>query len=195
MTPAPSGRRRRAGGQGLTEFAIVLPVCLMVLLGILEFGIAFTHHLSLEYATREGARMGAALAHGSKTFDCKTVDDQVVAAVQRVLTSSGAQVDINQVSEIRIYQADGAGAQEGPVNVWKLGAGPKVDGTPLLFKYSSGNWDACSRKNDGFEKTDSIGISLIYNYRYVTPLGSLLGLVGTPVMTMSDRTVMALNPG
>jgi hypothetical protein len=179
----------------MAEFAIVLPVFLLVLLGILEFGFAFSHHLTLEYATREGARMGAALAKGSTAFDCENVDEQVVAAVQRVLTASGSQVDMKQVGELRIYKADGNGKEHGPANIWTPGTGPKVDGAPLLFKYSTGNWDACSRKNAGFGQTDSIGISLVYNYRYVTPLGSLLGLVGTPVLMMSDQTVMALNPG
>lgn len=178
----------------MVEFAIVLPVFLLVLMGVLEFGFAFSHHMTMEYATREGARMGAALANGSTAFNCKVVDEQVVAAVQRVLTASGSQIDLNQVGELRIYQADGNGEEQGSANVWTPGKGPKVDGAPLLFKYSTGNWDACSRNNAGFGQTDSIGISLVYDYRYVTPLGSLLGLVGTPVLTMGDRTVMALNP-
>ena len=99
-----------------------------------------------------------------------------------------------QVGEIRIYKAGLDGKEQGFVNVWTLGSGPKVDGVGLLFKQSSGNWDACSRKNEGFGSTDSIGISLGYGYRYVTPLGNLLGLAGNPVLPMNDRTVMALNP-
>jgi len=51
-----------------------------------------------------------------------------VAAVQRVLTASGSQIDLNQVTEIRIYKADAAGEEQGLVNVWTLGNGPMVDG-------------------------------------------------------------------
>ena len=40
----------------------------------------------------------------------------------------------------------------------------------------------------------SIGVSLAYDYAYVTPLGMLMGLGGSPTMHMTDRTVMALNP-
>jgi len=187
-------RSRRHGGQALVEFALVLPVFLLIVLGIAEFGFAFAHHITMEYATREGARMGAGLANGSATFDCKDVDDQVVAAVQRVLTASGSQFDISKVGEIRIYKADANGQEAGFANVWKPGKGPKVDGAHLLFKYSSGNWDPCSRSNAGLGLTDSIGVSLVYDYRYLTPLGSLTGLIGTPVLPMADRTVMALNP-
>ena len=187
-------RPPRHRGQALVEFALVIPVFLLILLGIAEFGFAFAHHITMEYATREGARMGAGLANGSATFDCKDVDDQVVAAVQRVLTASGSQLDISQVGEIRIYKADANGQEAGLANVWKPGNGPKVDGAHLLFKYSSGNWDPCTRSNAGLGLTDSIGVSLVYDYRYLTPLGSLTGLIGTPVLSMADRTVMALNP-
>ncbi len=189
------GRALRRRGQAMVEFALVLPVLLLLLLTVLEFGFAFSHHITMEYATREGARMGAGLANGSVSFACKDVDDQVVAAVQRVLTASGSQIDLNQVGEIRIYKAGPNGEETGFVNVWNLGSGPKVDGVKLQFKQSSGNWDACTRDNEGFGSTDSIGISLEYQYRYITPLGILLGLTGNASLPMSDRTVMALNPG
>jgi hypothetical protein len=178
----------------MVEFALVLPALLLLLMTILEFGFAFSHHITMEYATREGARMGAALANGSVAFNCNEVDNQVVAAVQRVLTASGSQIDINQIGEIRIYKAGLDGNEQGFVNVWTLGSGPVVDGANLLFKQSSGNWDACTRSNEGFGSIDSIGISLGYRYRYVTPLGNLLGLTGNPVLPMTDKTVMALNP-
>ena len=43
---------------------MVITVLMLLLLGMLEFGFLFDHHLTLEYATREGARVGAALANG-----------------------------------------------------------------------------------------------------------------------------------
>ena len=188
--------RHQAGaeGQSLVEYALILPVFLLILLGIVEFGLAFSHHMTLEYATREGARTGAALANGSTAFDCSKVDDEVVAAVQRVLTQNGSQVDLSHVTGIRIYDADANGDEQGLVDVWKQGNGPTVDGVPLKFVLASGNWDACSRRNAGFGQTDSIGVGLTYDYQLVTTLGSALGLAGASSLQMSDRTVMALNP-
>ena len=184
----------RARGQALVEYAILLPVFLLVLLGILEFGLAFSHHMTMEYATREGARTGAALANGSDAFDCSVVDDEVVASVQRVLTQNGSQIDLKHVNEIRIYDADANGDEHGLVDVWKQGKGPTVDGVALKFVLDTGNWDACARRNAGFGDTDSIGVALTYDYQFVTPLGSMLGMAGTSGLAMSDRTVMALNP-
>ncbi len=61
---------RGARGQGLVEFAMLVPIFMLLLLGMLEFGFAFDQNLTLEYATREGARVGSALANGGGTLGC-----------------------------------------------------------------------------------------------------------------------------
>jgi hypothetical protein len=78
------------------------------------------------------------------------------------------------------------------MNTWVLGTGPTVDGVPLKFKSSTVNWNACTRDNGG--SPDSLGVSLVYSYKLISPLGIFLGMTGTPTFSMTDRTVMALNP-
>ena len=46
-------------GQSLVEFALVLPVLMMILLGIIEFGWLFNAQITLTSAAREGARVYA----------------------------------------------------------------------------------------------------------------------------------------
>ncbi|MDQ2965915.1 MAG: pilus assembly protein [Chloroflexota bacterium] len=192
------GRRASGRGQSLVEFALMLPLMLMILFGMMEFGFVFSHHLTLEYATREGARLGAALGAGNADAPCsgttpEPVDWQIIAAVQRVITSPGSQVPPARVSEIRIYKATATGAETaGVVNVWVPGAGPTVDGVRLQFTPSTTAWSACGRNSGA--SPDSLGISLVYSYRYVTPLGTLMGIMGPATITISDRTIMALNP-
>jgi Flp pilus assembly protein TadG len=187
-------RRERSRGQGLVEFAVSVPVFVMLLFGMLEFGFAFSHNLTLEYSTREGARVGAALGPGTINVPCAQVDDQIVAAVQRVLTSPGSPIDISRVSSVRIYKANASGGQVGSstTNTWIPGAGPTVDGVALIFKSQTVNWSACTRNNGG--NPDSIGVSVVYSYKLISPLGVFLGMAGTPAFQMSDKTVMALNP-
>ena len=48
--------RRRHEGQALTEFALVAPLLLTFLLGIIQFGFVFGSHIGLTNATREIAR-------------------------------------------------------------------------------------------------------------------------------------------
>lgn len=195
--PASRRDRTRSRGQSLVELAIAVPIVMLLLLGMLEFGFAFSHHLTLEYATREGARTGAALANGTTEVACtgtSNVDAYIIAAVQRVLTSPGAGVPVGRVSQIRIYKATATGGEAGPVNVWVPGTGPTVDGSALLFNRSGPTgWDPCGRNNTAVN-TDSVGVSLVYGYQYITPLGNIMGMVTPTTLTISDRTVMALNP-
>ena len=180
----PVIRRRSPGpprvARPWSSSRIVLPVFLLILLGILEFGFAFSHHITMEYATREGARMGAGLANGSVTFDCKDVDDQVVAAVQRVLTASGSQIDISQVGEIRIYKADANGAGNRVGQRLEARQGPQGGRRQPAVQAAVRQLGRVHPQQRRSGTTDSIGVSLAYDYRYITPLGSLIGLVGTP---------------
>ena len=225
MRALAAGRRPRwpataARGQGVVEFAIILPAILVLLLGVLEFGFAFDHHLTLEYATREGARTGAALANGGNPPGCGVgqspdrsfVDPMIVAAVERVLTSPGSPVAVDQVSRITIYRADAGGNATGDVNAWDYapGAGPAVGGTRLDFAPASPGlgdtigWRSCGRDNTWDRRTspwtppDSLGVSITYTYRPVTALSSVMGFFGggrgPAAIEMRDRSVMALNP-
>lgn len=205
--------RRGERGQSLVEFSLLVPVFLLILFGMMEFGFIFTHNLTIEYATREGARAGAALANGGGTLGCgagqspnwQTVDPLVIAAVERVLQSPGSQVVVSRVSRIVIYKANpvtGADDQ-GLHDVWtySAGAGPLPQGSTDALDFVDSSypnadaWKACSRVNS-VPNVDSIGVSLTYTYAFQTPLASILGFFagGSPTITMSDRTVMDLNP-
>jgi hypothetical protein len=48
----------RSRGQDLVEYALILPVLLLLLLGIMEFGYAVMSYDSISNAAREGARYG-----------------------------------------------------------------------------------------------------------------------------------------
>ena len=191
--------RRRERGQSLVEFSLILPVFLVLILSMMDFGFAYGQNLTIEYATREGARTGAALAAGNSTLPCGQVDNYVMAAVQRVLESPGSQVRPAFVTSIEIYKSDNAGNKL-VSNTWAYMAGdrPVVDGVTLDFGLMSTGWDACTRSN-ATPNPDSLGVLIRYQYHLVTPLGSALALLGghnasPPTFTISDHTVMQLNP-
>ena len=52
------GARRRRDGQSLVEFAVVLPIFLLLLAGILDFGLGLYSQMTVINAAREGARLG-----------------------------------------------------------------------------------------------------------------------------------------
>jgi Flp pilus assembly protein TadG len=50
-------------GQTLVEFALVLPILSLLLLGVIQFGVAFNNYITLTDAVRAGARKGAVGRH------------------------------------------------------------------------------------------------------------------------------------
>lgn len=46
-------------GQSMVEFALVLPIIIVLFVGIFEFGQIFNAYLQINHASREGARTGA----------------------------------------------------------------------------------------------------------------------------------------
>jgi hypothetical protein len=59
-------------GQALLEFALVLPILLLLVFGIIEFGLIFFDNLVITQAAREGARVG--VVGGSDAEIMETVE-------------------------------------------------------------------------------------------------------------------------
>jgi Flp pilus assembly protein TadG len=53
---------KEEGGQSLVEFALVLPIFLLVLFAIVDFGMAFHAWITVTNSAREGARLGSVRA-------------------------------------------------------------------------------------------------------------------------------------
>jgi Flp pilus assembly protein TadG len=51
-------RRRRDNGAAAVEFALVVPVLLVLVFGIIDYGIYFSDSLAVRSAVRDGARQG-----------------------------------------------------------------------------------------------------------------------------------------
>jgi len=100
--------RRSESGASAVEFAILLPVLMMVLFGIIEFGLALYRQAILTNASREGARLGIVQSVPAIT------DAQINAVINTYLTNAGINPgDMNPAPTIT-----GAGGVTGtPVRV------------------------------------------------------------------------------
>ena len=88
----PSGSSR---GQTLVEFALVLPIIVILLFGIIDFGLMLNHRITLQHAVREGAR------YGMVTGDCAAIQ-------QRTADRAGDIIDPTDVTVS--YSSDGSPA-------------------------------------------------------------------------------------
>jgi len=186
-------------GQAMTELALILPLLVVLVFGVIEFATAINETMVLTAAAREGARVAGALANGGGALGCGTgqspnaadVDPAIIAAVERVLTASGTQIALADVNEIRIYKATATGGETwNAVNRWTYSqdGGPLVGGERLDFAEQSNAWAVCLRNN--VSPADSVGITVRYSYRAHTPLRHFMPF---QTINLGETTVMALN--
>jgi len=50
---------KNSKGNSIVEFALILPLLVMMVFGIFQFGIAYNNWIALTHAAREGARLAA----------------------------------------------------------------------------------------------------------------------------------------
>ena len=81
-----SDRVRGQRGQALIEFAFVLPLIIVFLFSIVDFGIAIDRRIVLQHAVREGARKAAV------TSDMTAIVDTTVDQSQGLLESADVSV-------------------------------------------------------------------------------------------------------
>lgn len=83
-------RRERDDGAAAVEFALVVPFLVMLVFGIISFGIIFAQHLSLGNAARQGARFGVV---GDRT--CGEITTETKTASQTIaLASTNVDVEV-----------------------------------------------------------------------------------------------------
>ena len=94
--------RKRSRGQALVEFALALPVLLVIFMGLFDFGRAVFAYNSLSNAAREGARVAI-------------VDQTVVAGVPVTFSASATGCTITAYSWTFPLGTPGTSTVAGPV--------------------------------------------------------------------------------
>lgn len=160
-------RHPRRRGQTLTEFALVVPVLLVLIMGVLDGGFLMFSVGTARYAAAEGSRVAAQLGNVS------SADSQVLQTIRA--TVNGTQ--LFSVDEIDIYKmnqdAQGNLTQDpGHINRYAL------DGTamgPLTYPPSG--------RNVGNGTSDFIGVTVKYTYTWKAGFFAPLGPIKTTAIS------------
>ncbi len=167
----------RGRGQALVEFALIFPIFVMLLMGIIEFAFMFNAQLSLNYATRDAALV-AAEAGSNANADClilRQVDANLTAptnkaAVIAVVIFSATETG-NQLSPAaqQVYSRGGSttcGAITVPYT-------RTTDTYPYSVRCSDLDRTGCSAgtTSPGNTGVDIIGVRIDYRYTKIGPFG------------------------
>jgi hypothetical protein len=167
------------GGAALVEFALVLPLLLLLLFGIIEWSFVFRDSLAVASATRTGARTASAMPRSA------TFADSTARAVATAVDS----LPEDAVQELWVYKAGTNGMPVGRSDFGDCTTCVKYrwDGAHSQFVRQSGTtWDPATQDACAGE-SDAVGIWLKVHHHFLT------GFFGAD-MDLTDRSVMNLEP-
>lgn len=178
--------RDKERGATLIEAAMIFPLLILIVIAILELGLAFKDFLTVSYLSREGARIGA-LAGDDPTADCA-----ILTGLGSLITSG----DLARVDRIEIYQANQNTGAQGATNVATFNPGKDPtecnvpSGSDDGWTISSVGWAPTSRNTAvGTNPLDIIGVRVILTRSWVTGFPPFNGS-----MTVDESTITRLEP-
>ena len=176
----------------MVEAALILPVIVLLILGIMEFGLLFTSYSTTTAASRSGARL-AATAY-SQAGTSTTAQD---SAATQIAAATAADLEVLNNAEpigMVIYKVNPSSTDGAPIGGFP-GANMTGGCTSSCIKFSynaatqaftktSGSWtnaDACGTA------VDSIGVYVQARHTYIS------GILGS-TRDVDGHTVMRLEP-
>ena len=148
-----SAAKRRSRGQTMTEFALVSPVLLLILFGVLESGLLLFSVGTARFAAGEAARQEAESGNAANA-DALTMGIVRGTALGTTNLAQVRHVDIYKLNQ----QANGTlTVAPGTVNSYNL------NGTPI----GSTPWPSSSRDVKNGE-SDFLGVTIYYRYNWKT---------------------------
>jgi Flp pilus assembly protein TadG len=85
----------RDGGAAAVEFALVLPILLLLLFGIIDFGRLYFTQITLTDAAREGARVLALEGASGSGYSATQASDDAEARVQDAVSGVDSAVNVS----------------------------------------------------------------------------------------------------
>lgn len=176
-------RRTDESGQTIVEFALVIPMLMVLFMGLLELALALNANLAVNRASQQGAHVAASAG------DIAGADCLVLEAVEENL---GVPNDPGRVSEVLIERTAMAGNLRFAVQKWMRSGKTECtypDGSKVEVPYTlvhNGYPESqrcpvlagCPSLVPARSTVDNIGVTVKYRHDWVTPLNGALALIG-----------------
>ncbi|SES43680.1 TadE-like protein [Pedococcus cremeus] len=78
----PRHQRRRDRGAAAVEFALVVPILVLLVGGIIDFGFVFSQQIALNNSARDAARAGVVTDLAGNGLTCTQIGDRVKTSLQ-----------------------------------------------------------------------------------------------------------------
>jgi hypothetical protein len=170
-------KHKRARGQALVEFSLVLPLFITILLAIIEFAFTFSAVLSVNFASRTAALL-AAEGGADVGTDCvvlRSVESNIKppASDARILSVEVYRSNANgdMIGAATIYNHTGSTDCELPGGiVFTVPYSRIQDGYP-----ETGRCNVLVGCNPAHPSLEIVGVRITYHHSWVTPLKNFIG--------------------
>jgi hypothetical protein len=202
-------RRGEQAGQTLVEFAMVIPMVVVLLMALLELALGLNASLAVNRASQHGAHIAASGGNNLGT-DC--------LILERIEQDLGTPNKPSQISEVIIERTALVGNLSYAQQTWgRYGETDCVrpDGTTVKVPYTlaiNGYPEAqrctvlggCPSLTPPRSSVDNIGVIVRYTHQWVTPLNGALDLIspdgfsggggGGPGWSFEQRNIFRIEP-
>ena len=176
-------------GAALVEAAVISPIVILLIIGVIEFGLLFKDYLTVANTTRAGARVATQEASNP------TADYQVLQAIK----GASSAMNPNKIERIVVFRAT---SPSGTVPA-TCKSGTAVTGSCNVYVTTDMNrpssdfgctgsspdrfWCPTTRLDNQSDPPDYVGVYIQARHDYVT------GMFGS-ARTLTDPTVMRIEP-
>ena len=202
-TTKRSGRARSERGVVAVEFALVLPVLLTMLLGIVEVSFLMKDSVALTSAARQGARVASSAADagpgtcetGPEAPPCAPTNTPALAqAAADAIQRAGSAMPKDSIDYILIYKANDRGFPGANGSTTMPTSCGGITSCVMFtwrdsadaFRYQSGAWNS-KTINACVNESDTLGVYMRATHDQLT------GLFGD-TQQLEDRAVMKFEP-
>jgi len=103
MTGLSVHRHDNDRGAAAVEFALVVPILITLIVGMIEFGLVYNAYIGVTHAAREGARMAAVGAYDAATVKARASQlDPAKVTVSEFETADYCEVTVTYDYELEI---------------------------------------------------------------------------------------------
>ncbi len=186
-------------GVALVEFTLVIPIVLIALLALIEFGFALNAVLAVNRASQEGALV-AGQAGNDAAADC--------IILGRIETFLNPPLDKRDVTEVRLIRTSTSGSGSLATSTYIRSGTTTCGAYEVPYSATSTGYPPAQRCNilagcqllsPPRSTLDKIAVQITYRHTPVTPLRELLGMFGGDgslgfAWTFSERSASRMEP-
>lgn len=174
-------KKPKSAGQGLLEFALIAPVLLLLLMGVIDFGWMLFNYSQLYNGLREGLRYGSVPGYTSveQFYQCDTIRRQIEA----MAGSSGIKA-----TNIQVYYDDGRPFSGPGPAASEVGECPGGTGMAPNTTYTPQGASSAKPQTTLIDG-DRVVIDVDVNVQFLTPFIHIFAPGGMRLHLRSARTV------